>query len=70
VGLSRFEGELKDKPLTLSIYPLRRDAPIFFEPGYVPVVQGRQADRLESVEMVTEYRVRVRLEVAAAEKPQ
>jgi hypothetical protein len=68
VGLARFEGELKGGPLTLSIYPLRKDAPIFFEPGLVPVVEGAQADKLESVEMVAEYRVRLKLEAAVESK--
>jgi len=69
VGLARFAPELQKNELQLSIYPLRKDAPIFFEPGLEPKVDGAQAVSLESVELVTQYSVRLRLEMPTQKKP-
>jgi beta-galactosidase len=62
VGLTRFMPELQKGDMDLSIYPLRKDAPIFFEPGLEPKVDGAQAVKLESVELVTQYSVKLKLE--------
>jgi hypothetical protein len=64
VGLDRFLPELKDGALKLAIYPLRKDAPIFFEPKLEPDVPGPQSVRLDSVEMVEQYRVRMKMVTA------
>ena len=52
VGLTRFTSAIAGKPLEFSIYPLRKDPPVFFEPGLEPKVDGTQVDRLDSLELV------------------
>lgn len=64
VGLERFQPELAKGPLELSIYPLRRDAPVFFEPSLQPKIDGAQIDRLESVKLVTQYSLKLKMEAA------
>ena len=66
VGLERFAPQLQKSDLNLSIYPLRKDAPIFFEPGLEPKVEGTQAATLESVELVTQYSLKLRMEAPRA----
>jgi hypothetical protein len=68
VGLTRFAPELEKNELQLSIYPLRKDAPIFFEPGLEPKVEGAQVDELESVVLVTQYSLKLKLEAAATKR--
>jgi hypothetical protein len=68
VGLARFAPELQKDDLQLAIYPLRKDAPIFFEPGHEPDVQGAQAVSLQSVELLTQSSVKMKLELPAAKK--
>jgi beta-galactosidase len=63
VGLTRFMPQLEKNAMELSIYPLRKDAPIFFEPGLEPKVDGTQAVGLESVELVTEFSLKLKMEV-------
>jgi beta-galactosidase len=63
VGLARFAPQVEKNDLQLSIYPLRKDAPIFFEPGLEPKVDGTQAVALESVELVMQYSLKLKLEV-------
>jgi hypothetical protein len=64
VGLSRFAPQLAQAgnesgaKLTLSIYPLRPNPPIFFEPGYEP----KPGASLESVQLLTQYTLKVELE--------
>jgi hypothetical protein len=61
VGLKRFAAEA-DKPLTLTVLPLRQDAPIYIEDGYRPqIAQGGQVAEVVSVTAVPEYRLRVRI---------
>ena len=62
VGLTRFPRRIAGKPLDLSIYPLRKGAPVFFEPGLETKVTGASADTLEGVDLVTEYRTKLRVE--------
>ncbi|HEX6557874.1 MAG TPA: beta-galactosidase [Longimicrobiales bacterium] len=63
VGLKRWQTLLRDRPLELRILPLRKDAPIFIQPGYWPAVfpgNGQIAD-VKSVEVVPEYELTVPL---------
>ena len=66
VGLARFTPELSpDNQLTLSIYPLRDNPPIFFEPGSEP----KPGAALESVELLTQYTLKLKLEPLSQRKP-
>jgi hypothetical protein len=66
VGLTRFTPQLqKDPTLQLSIYPLRANPPIFFEPGHEPKPDAPPAS-LQSVELLTQYSLKLRLEPAPA----
>ncbi len=62
VGLTRFAPQLQQSggKLTLSIYPLRRDPPIFFEPGHEPKPDA-PPDALESVQLLTQYTLKLKL---------
>jgi hypothetical protein len=61
VGLKRFAAEAAE-PLTLTVLPLRQDAPIYIEDGYRPqIAQGGQVAEVVSVTAVPEYRLRVRI---------
>jgi hypothetical protein len=62
VGLTRFAPQLTQSggKLTLSIYPLRRDPPIFFEPGHEPKPDAPPA-ALQSVELLTQYTLKLKL---------
>jgi len=51
--------------LDLSIYPLRANPPIFFEPGHEP----KPGATLGSVELLTEYTLKLKLEPTPAKKP-
>jgi hypothetical protein len=62
VGLARFAPQLQGDELKLSVYPLRKDPPIFFEPGLAPKVEGSQAVSLDSVELVTQYSLKLHLD--------
>ena len=70
VGLTRFASQLAQSngKLQLAIYPLRPNPPIFFEPGLEPKTNGPQAS-LESVELLTQYTLKLKLEPSAAKKP-
>ncbi|MGA1981379.1 MAG: beta-galactosidase [Acidobacteriaceae bacterium] len=60
VGLSRFTPQLQANPtLQLSIYPLRANAPIFFEPGHEPKPDAPTA--VQSVELLTQYTLKLKL---------
>lgn len=69
IGLARFAPQLTQSggKLDLSIYPLRKDAPIFFEPGHEPKPDAPPA-ALQSVELLTQYTLRLKLEPLAAQK--
>ncbi len=59
IGLKRF-ASIVAKPLTLTILPLRQDAPIYLEPEFVPKrYPGGQVAELERVSLRLESRVRV-----------
>jgi beta-galactosidase len=70
VGLSRFAPQLAQSggKLDLSIYPLRPNPPIFFEPGYEPKADTPPA-ALQSVELVTQYTLKLKLEPTPSRKP-
>ena len=67
VGLTRFAPQLAQSSgkLDLSIYPLRPNPPIFFEPGYEP----KPGATLESVELLTQYTLKLKLEPTPPRKP-
>ena len=67
VGLARFAPQLEQSggKLDLSIYPLRANPPIFFEPGHEP----KPGATLGSVELLTEYTLKLKLEPTPAKKP-
>jgi beta-galactosidase len=70
VGLTRFDTQLQRDPnLQLSIYPLRANAPIFFEPGFAPKVDGSKTVSLESVELLTQYTLKLKLETHTSPRP-
>jgi len=56
IGLKRFGTELK-KPLSVTVLPLRRDAPIFLEDGMRP--NEDQVAKILSVTITPEYRFRI-----------
>jgi len=62
VGLARFAPQLAQSggKLTLAIYPLRPNPPIFFEPGLAPKPDTPPAS-VASVELVTQYTLRLKL---------
>jgi beta-galactosidase len=63
VGLARFLPMAQQHGLQLAIYPLRKDPPIFFEPGLQPKVERSQAVSLDSVDLVTEYIFKLRMDL-------
>jgi hypothetical protein len=70
VGLTRFAPQIVEggDKLTLSIYPLRPNPPIFFEPGHEPQPDAPPA-ALQPIELLTQYSLRVKLETVATRKP-
>jgi len=62
VGLTRFAPQLTQSggKLTLSIYPLRPNPPIFFEPGHEPKPDTPPAS-LQSVELLTQYTLKLKM---------
>jgi len=68
IGLDRFASQIAQSggKLDLSIYPLRKDAPIFFEPGHEPKPDAPTS--VQSVELLTQYTLRLKLEPLAAQK--
>jgi len=69
VGLSRFAPQLAQSggKLDLFIYPLRPNAPIFFEPGQEPKPDAPTA--VQSVELVTQYSLKLKLVPSTEQKP-
>ena len=69
IGLDRYAPQLVQSggKLDLSIYPLRTNPPIFFEPGYEPKPDTPPA-ALQSVELVTQYNMRLKLDPHATQK--
>jgi beta-galactosidase len=63
IGLTRFDSQLKQSngKLTFSIYPLRANPPIFFEPGHEPKPDASPA-AVESVELLTQYTLKLKFE--------
>lgn len=57
IGLRRFQSQLNHGPLTLSVLPLRKDAPIFLEHQSWPdFTTGDQAVDLDNITLAPEYR--------------
>ncbi len=69
VGLTRFAPQLIQSggKLDLSIYPLRPNPPIFFEPGHESKPDAPTG--VQSVELLTQYTLKLKLEPGAAKKP-
>ena len=69
IGLARFDAQIAQSggKLDLSIYPLRKDEPIFFEPGHEPK-PGTPPAALQSVELLTQYTLRLKLEPPTPQK--
>jgi hypothetical protein len=69
IGLSRFLPQLQQDPtLQLSIYPLRPNPPIFFEPGLEPKPNTPPASVI-SVELLTQYTLKLKLEPTTPTRP-
>lgn len=59
IGLKRYAREIKD-PLTLTILPLRKDAPIYIEEQMRPAFpENGQIATISGIKVTPEYRVRV-----------
>jgi beta-galactosidase len=67
VGLTRFAPQLTNNQLQLSIYPLRPNPPIFFEPGNEPKPDAPTA--IQSVELLTQYTLKLKLVPQPTKKP-
>jgi len=67
VGLTRFIPQLTNNQLQLSIYPLRPNPPIFFEPGHEPKPDTPAA--VQSIELLTQYTLKLKLEPTPTKKP-
>ncbi len=60
IGLKRYAG-LLDKPFTLTLLPLRQDAPIYIEPEFRPKFAGAgQLAELGNIDIVPEYALQLR----------
>ena len=60
IGLKRYAGALDQ--LRLSILPLRKDAPVYFEaPRAIRYNSAGEAVELESVELLPEYELRLKV---------
>ena len=58
VGLERFVHSQDSTTLELSILPLRKDAPVYFElPRPIDFPANGQVDRLEALKLVPEYQL-------------
>lgn len=58
IGLRRFDKEMSDGALDLSILPLRKDAPIYLEDGLRPVFDGKnQLGELNRLTLVPQYQL-------------
>jgi hypothetical protein len=68
IGLNRFRQEIKT-PLTLTILPLRSDAPIYLDGGVAKMVSGEQTAEVLSVEVVPQYRLHLRMTEKTAKAP-
>ncbi|HEY4381366.1 MAG TPA: beta-galactosidase [Acidobacteriaceae bacterium] len=69
VGLSRFAPQLAQSggKLSLSIYPLRPNPPIFFEPSHEPKPDSPPA-AVQSVEILAQYTLKIKLEPPSTKK--
>jgi hypothetical protein len=56
IGLKRFATQTRT-PLTLTVLPLRADAPIYLDGGVAAMVTGEQTAEVTSVEVVPQYRL-------------
>ncbi|HKD21095.1 MAG TPA: beta-galactosidase [Rhizomicrobium sp.] len=64
IGLDRFKTEIA-KPLTLTILPLRKDAPIYLEQGVAGMVTGDQTADVTGISVVPLYRLEIALDEAS-----
>jgi hypothetical protein len=65
IGLGRFSAEAK-QPLTLTVLPLRKDAPIYLDAGVAAMVDGDQTAEIQDVSVAPEYHLHLTLDA----KPQ
>jgi beta-galactosidase len=56
IGLKQFADRL-DKPMTLTILPLRKDTPIYLDNGVASMVTGDQTAELQDIRAVSQYRL-------------
>ena len=56
IGLKGFMDHL-DKPLTLTILPLRKDTPIYLDDGVAAMVTEEQSAELTDIRAVPQYRL-------------
>ncbi len=56
IGLNRFRQEIKS-PLTLTILPLRSDAPVYLDGGVAKMVSGEQTAEVLGIDVVPQYRL-------------
>lgn len=56
IGLKRFASRIK-APLTLTVLPLRADAPIYLDGGVASMVTGEQTAQVTAVDVVPQYRL-------------
>jgi hypothetical protein len=59
IGLKHFSAQT-GAPLTLTVLPLRSDAPIYLDGGVAKMVQGSQTASVSEVSIVPQYRLRIR----------
>jgi beta-galactosidase len=60
IGLKRFLARERRDGLTLKILPLRKDAPIFLEPGFAPdFSQKFELSGVENIKLEPEYELRI-----------
>ena len=59
IGLKHFAAQIGG-PLTLTVLPLRADAPIYLDGGVAKMVEGSQTASVSDVSVVAQYRLRIR----------
>jgi beta-galactosidase len=65
VGLGRFLHGRNDATFELSVLPLRKDAPVYFElPRPIDFPANGQVDQLDAVKLVPEYQLILNTDVA------
>ncbi|ESQ78895.1 beta-galactosidase [Asticcacaulis sp. YBE204] len=59
IGLKRYAAKL-DKPLTLTIMPLREDSKVYLDASVKPVFENGQVAKIESLTLTPEYSLKAR----------